>query len=58
MDKTIEKVLKLLDKSDDLNAKVRDLLESYLDEYENDDSYEDTSEEDFEDQDEEDSDEE
>jgi hypothetical protein len=58
MDKTIEKVLKLLDKSDDLNAKARDLLESYLDEYENDDSYEDTSEEDFEDQDEEDSDEE
>jgi len=58
MDKTIEKVLKLLDKSDDLNAKERDLLESYLDEYENDDSYEDTSEEDFEDQDEEDSDEE
>jgi hypothetical protein len=38
MDKTLEQILKLLDKADDLNAKIRDKIESSLDEYENDDS--------------------
>jgi hypothetical protein len=36
MDKTLEQILKLLDKADDLNAKIRDKVESSLDEYEND----------------------
>jgi len=36
MDKTLEQILKLLDKADDLNAKIRDKIESSLDEYEND----------------------
>jgi hypothetical protein len=59
MDKTLEQILKLLDKADDLNAKIRDKVEASLDEYEEDDSeneFED-SDEDFEDS-EEDSDEE
>ena len=38
MDKTLEQILKLLDKADDLNAKIRDKVESSLDEYEDDDS--------------------
>ena len=60
MDKTLEQILKLLDKADDLNAKIRDKVEASLDEYEEDDSkYEDDSDDDFEDSDEdEDSDEE
>jgi len=40
MDKTLEQILKLLDKADDLNAKIRDKIEASLDEFE-DDSYED-----------------
>ena len=53
MDKTLEQILKLLDKADDLNAKIRDKVEASLDEYENesDDEFED-SDEDFEDSDE------
>lgn len=60
MDKTLEQILKLLDKADELNAKIRDKVEASLDEYEEDDSeYEDDSDDDFEDSDEdEDSDEE
>jgi hypothetical protein len=60
MDKTLEQILKLLDKADDLNAKIRDKVEASLDEYEEDDSeYENDSDDDFEDSDEdEDSDEE
>jgi hypothetical protein len=38
MDKTLEQILKLLDKADDLNAKIRDKVESSLDEYEDEDS--------------------
>ena len=38
MDKTLEQILKLLDKADDLNAKIRDKVEASLDEYEEDDS--------------------
>jgi hypothetical protein len=53
MDKTLEQILKLLDKADDLNAKIRDKVEASLDEYEN-ESYDefDDSDEDFEDSDE------
>lgn len=58
MDKTLEQILKLLDKADDLNAKIRDKIESSLDEYENDESEYDDSDDDFEDSEEEDSDEE
>jgi hypothetical protein len=59
MDKTLEQILKLLDKADDLNAKIRDKVESSLDEYEDDDSefQDDDSDSEFEDS-EEDSDEE
>jgi hypothetical protein len=39
MDKTLEQILKLLDKADDLNAKIRDKIEASLDEYEEEDSY-------------------
>jgi hypothetical protein len=46
MDKTLEQILKLLDKADDLNAKIRDKIESSLDEYENE------SEDEFDDSDE------
>ena len=50
MDKTLEQILKLLDKADDLNAKIRDKVESSLDEYENDseDEFDDSDDEDFE----------
>jgi hypothetical protein len=52
-DKNIEKVLKQLDRIDDIIAKVRDQLESSLDEYENDSEFKNDSDEDFdEDQDE------
>ena len=54
----IEQILKLLDKADDLNAKIRDKIESSLDEYEEEDSYEDQDEDDLDMSDEEDSDEE
>jgi len=57
MDKTLEQILKLLDKADDLNAKIRDKIEASLDEYEEEDSYEDQEDDDLSD-DEEDSDEE
>jgi len=57
MDKTLEQILKLLDKADDLNAKIRDKIEASLDEYE-DDSYEDQEDDDDLSEDEEDSDEE
>jgi hypothetical protein len=58
MDKTLEQILKLLDKADDLNAKIRDKIEASLDEFE-DDSYEDEDDSDQdEDSEEEDSDEE
>ena len=43
MDKTLEQILKLLDKQDDLNAKIRDKIEASLDEFE-DDSYDDADE--------------
>jgi hypothetical protein len=56
MDKTLEQILKLLDKADDLNAKIRDKIEASLDEYEE-DSY-DQDEDDLDMSDEEDSDEE
>jgi hypothetical protein len=53
MDKTLEQILKLLDKADDLNAKIRDKVESSLDEYEDDDSeFQDDSDSEFEDSDE------
>ena len=54
MDKTLEQILKLLDKADDLNAKIRDKVESYLDEYENDseDEFDDSDDDEFEDSDE------
>ena len=56
MDKTLEQILKLLDKADDLNAKIRDKIESSLDEYENDESdYNDDSDDDFSDDEDEDS---
>jgi hypothetical protein len=50
MDKTLEQILKLLDRADDLNAKIRDKVESSLDEYENDseDEFDDSDDEDFE----------
>jgi|688.fasta_scaffold95025_2 hypothetical protein len=57
MDKTLEQILKLLDKADDLNAKIRDKIEASLDEYEEEDSY-DQDEDDLDMSDEEDSDEE
>jgi hypothetical protein len=61
MDKTLEQILKLLDKQDDLNAKIRDKIEASLDEFEE-DSYDDEDEsdqdEDEDSEDEEDSDEE
>jgi len=58
MDKTLEQILKLLDKADDLNAKIRDKIEASLDEFE-DDSYEDEDDSDQdEDSEEEDSDDE
>jgi hypothetical protein len=56
MDKTLEQILKLLDKADDLNAKIRDKIEASLDEYEEEDSFEDQEGDDL--SDEEDSDEE
>jgi hypothetical protein len=40
MDKTLEQILKLLDKADELNSKIRDKVEASLDEFE-DDSYDD-----------------
>jgi len=54
MDKTLEQILKLLDRADDLNAKIRDKVESSLDEYEDDDSEfeDDDSDSEFEDSDE------
>lgn len=56
MDKTLEQILKLLDKADDLNAKIRDKIESSLDEYENDESdYDEDSDDDFSDDEDEDS---
>ena len=55
---TLEQILKLLDKADDLNAKIRDNIESSLDEYENDESEYDDSDDDFSDDEDEDSDEE
>ena len=52
MDKTLEQILKLLDKADDLNAKIRDKVEASLDEYEEDDSdLDNDSDDDFEDSD-------
>lgn len=58
MDKTLEQILKLLDKADDLNAKIRDKIESALDSYEE-DSYEEDSDDDYsDDEDDSDSDEE
>ena len=52
MDKTLEQILKLLDKADDLNAKIRDKIEASLDEYEEDDSdLDNNSDDDFEDSD-------
>ena len=61
MDKTLEQILKLLDKADELNSKIRDKVEASLDEFE-DDSYDDEDESDQDDEedseDEEDSDEE
>ena len=52
MDKTLEQILKLLDKADDLNAKIRDKIEASLDEYEEDDSdLDNDSDYDFEDSD-------
>ena len=52
MDKTLEQILKLLDKADDLNAKIRDRIEASLDEYEEDDSdLDNDSDDDFEDSD-------
>ena len=52
MDKTLEQILKLLDKADDLNAKIRDKIEASLDEYEEDDSdLDNDSDDDFEDSD-------
>jgi len=47
MDKTLEQILKLLDKADDLNAKIRDKIEASLDEYEedSDDELEDSDDE-------------
>jgi hypothetical protein len=57
MDKTLEQILKLLDKADDLNAKIRDKIEASLDEYEEENSY-DQDEDDLDMSDEEDSDEE
>jgi len=59
MEKTIEKALKQLDKIDDLVAKLRDQLESAIDDYETDDSDSDyDSDEDFSDDEDLDSDEE
>jgi len=57
MDKTLEQILKLLDKADDLNAKIRDKIEASLDTYEE-DSYEDQDEDDLDMSDEDNSDEE
>jgi hypothetical protein len=60
MDKTLEQILKLLDKADELNTqRFSDKVESSLDEYENDseDEFDDSDDDDFEDS-EEDSDEE
>jgi hypothetical protein len=52
MDKTLEQILKLLDKADDLNAKIRDKIEASLDEYEEDDSdLDNDSDDDFDDSD-------
>jgi len=53
MTKTLEQILKLLDKQEDISAKIRDKIEASLDEFEN-DSYddEDTSDDEFEDSDE------
>lgn len=51
MDKTLEQILKLLDKADDLNAKIRDKIESSLDEYEEDSYEEEESYDDVEDED-------
>ena len=57
MDKTLEQILKLLDKQDDLNAKIRDKIEASLDEYEDDsDDEADQSDKDYEDSEDEDSD--
>lgn len=57
MDKTLEQILKLLDKADDLNAKIRDKIEASLDEYEDDsDDDADQSDKDYEDSEDEDSD--
>ena len=57
MDKTLEQILKLLDKQDDLNAKIRDKIEASLDEYEDDsDDDADQSDKDYEDSEDEDSD--
>lgn len=59
MDKTLEQILKLLDKADDLNSKIRDKVEAALDDYsEDDESYDDSDEDSYEDSDQEDSDEE
>jgi hypothetical protein len=47
MEKTIEKALKQLDKIDDLVAKLRDQLESAIDDYETDDSDDYDSDDDY-----------
>jgi hypothetical protein len=49
MDKTLEQILKLLDKADELNSKIRDKVEASLDEFE-DDSYDDEDESDQDDE--------
>jgi len=58
MEKTIEKALKQLDKIYDLVAKLRDQLESAIDDYETDDSDDYDSDDDFSDDEDLDSDEE
>ena len=60
MEKTIEKALKQLDKIDDIVAKLRDQLESAIDDYETDEneSYDSDSDDDYSDDEDFDSDEE
>lgn len=60
MDKTLEQILKLLDKADDLNAKIRDKIEASLDAFEedSDDDQDESDQDDYKDSDDEDSDEE
>ena len=53
-DTKIEKALKQLDRVDDIIAKLRDILEASLDEYDNDseDEFDDSDDDEFEDSDE------